>query len=209
MKLVVFGATGGTGRCIVDVALAAGHDVLALARTPEKISLRDNLAVQKGDITDAGDVASAIQGSDAVLSAFGPANNRKPGTLMSTGVANILAGCQQHGVKRFVFESGLMCSDGAGLGAFSRLGVKLAGAMFGALRDDKRIAERAIEASNLDWVIVRPPMLTHGPARRDYKHGVAAAINGMKSLPHADVADFMVKCVSDPAVIRTVQTIGR
>jgi len=209
MKLVVFGATGGTGRCILDVALAAGHDVLALARKPEAIPLRDNLAVQKGDITDPDSVASAIQGTDAVLSAFGPASNRHPGTLMSQGVANILAGCQKHGVKRFVFESGLMCSDGTGLGFASRLGVKLFGAIFSQLRDDKRIAEREIQASGLDWVIVRPPALSYDPARGDYKHGVNAAINGVKKLPHADVADFLVKCVSDPAVVRTIQNIGR
>ena len=116
MKLVVFGATGGTGRCILDVALAAGHDVLALARKPEAIPLRDNLSVEKGDVLDAGDVASAVQGADAVLSAFGPASNKHPGTLMSQGVANIVAGCTKHGVKRFVFESGLMCSDGSELG---------------------------------------------------------------------------------------------
>src|SRR3954470_1458933 len=176
MKLVVFGATGGTGRCILDLALAAGHDVLALARKPEAIPLRDNLAVQKGDITDRDSVASAIQGGDAVLSAFGPASNKHPGTLMSVGVANILAGCQQHGVKRFVFESGLMCSDGSELGFASRLGVKLFGAIFSELRDDKRIAEREIQASSLDWVIIRPPALSHTPARGDYKHGANARV---------------------------------
>src|SRR3569623_1809942 len=73
MKLVVFGATGGTGRCILDLALAAGHDVLALARKPEAIPLRDHLAVEQGDVLVAEDVASAVQGADAVLSAFGPA----------------------------------------------------------------------------------------------------------------------------------------
>ncbi|HET9989792.1 MAG TPA: NAD(P)H-binding protein [Kofleriaceae bacterium] len=209
MKLVVFGATGGTGRCILDLALAAGHDVLALARKPEAITLRDHLAVEKGDVLDAGDVASAVQGADAVLSAFGPANNKQPGTLMSQGVANIVAGCTQHGVKRFVFESGLMCSDGSELGLFSRLGVKLVGGIYSALRDDKRNAEQTIIASALDYVIVRPPVLSNDPARGDYKHGAGIAINAAAKLPHADVADFMVKCVSDPAVARTVQNIGR
>lgn len=209
MKLVVFGATGGTGRCIVDLALAAGHDVLALARKPEAIPLRDNLAIQKGDITDRDSVVSAIQGGDAVLSAFGPRSNRNPGTLMSQGVANILAGCQQHGVKRFVFESGLMCSDGSELGIVSRLGVKIFGGIYSALRADKRIAEQTIIASALDYVIVRPPALSDAPARGTYKHGALAAVDAAAKLPHADVADFMIKCVSDPAVTRTIQNIGR
>jgi len=209
MKLVVFGGTGGTGRCILDIALAAGHDVLALARKPEAIPLRDNLAVEKGDVLDPGDVASAVQGADAVLSAFGPASNKHPGTLMSRGVANIVAGCTQHGIKRFVFESGLMCSDGSELGLFSRLGVKLFGGIYSALRADKRIAEQSIVASQLDYVIIRPPALSHGPALGTYKHGAGLAINATARLPHADVADFMVKCASDPTVVRTIQNIGR
>src|SRR3569623_235853 len=174
MKLVVVGASGGTGRCILDLALAAGHDVLALARKPEAIPLRDHLAVEQGDVLVAEDVASAVQGADAVLSAFGPASNRQPGTLMSRGVANMIAG-----------------------------------AMFSALRADKRIAEQASEASALDYVIVRPPVLSHEPARGDYKHGAGLAINAAAKLPHADVAAFMIACASDPSVVRTIQNIGR
>ena len=209
MKLVVFGATGGTGRCILDVALAAGHDVLALARKPEAIPLRDNLSVEKGDVLVAEDVASAVQGADAVLSAFGPASNKHPGTLMSQGVANIVAGCTQHGVKRFVYESGLMCSDGSELGLIGRLGVKIYGGYYSALRTDKRKAEQTIMASTLDYVIVRPPALSDAPATGTYKHGEKLAISAAAKLPHADVADFMVKCASDPAVVRTIQNIGR
>ena len=209
MKLLVLGASGGTGRNLVEQALAANHDVLVLARKPESIVLVDHLAVQKGDVLDADAVASAVQGCDAVLSAFGPANNREPGTLMSVGVANIIAGCTKHGVKRFVFESGLMCSDGTGLGVFSRLGVKAVGAIYHKMRDDKRIAEREIQASTLDWIIVRPPALSHRPALGTYKHGVDIAINGTKSLPHADVAAFMLRCATDDSLVKTVQVIGR
>ena len=209
MKLLVLGATGDTGRNLVAQALAANHDVLALARTPESIKLVANLSVQQGDVLDADAVASAVQGCDAVLSAFGPSNNRNPGTLMSAGVANIVAACTKHGVRRFVFESGLMCSDGTGLGAFSRLGVRVIGAYYHNMRDDKRLAEREIQASALDWVIVRAPALSNAPALGVYRHGVDIAINATKSLPHADVAAFMLRCATDASLVRTVQVIGR
>jgi putative NADH-flavin reductase len=209
MKLLVLGASGGTGRNLVEQALAANHDVLVLARKPESIKLVDHLAVQKGDVLDADSVASAVQGCDAVLSAFGPASNKEPGTLMSVGVANLVAGCTKHGVKRFVFESGLMCSDGTGLSLFSRLGVKIFGGIYHKLRDDKRIAEREIQASALDWIIVRPPTLGDGPALGNYKHGVDAAVSGAKKLPHADVAAFMLRCATDDSLVKTVQAIGR
>ncbi len=209
MKLVVFGATGGTGRRIVEAALAADHDVLAMARRPEAIVLRDHLAVQPGDVLDPEAVASAIQGADAVLSAIGPSNSREPGTLLSQGVANMLAGCARHGVRRFVFESGLMCSDGRGLGVFSRLAIRAAGSLLGAMRADKRVAEAAIVASPLDWVIVRPPALTDGAARGDYQHGVDARLNAFRRMAHRDVAAFMLRCANDPSLVRTVQDVGR
>ena len=209
MKLLVLGATGDTGKHLVAQAIAANHDVLALARKPESIRLVDHLSVQKGDVLDADDVASAVQGCDAVLSAFGPADNRNPGTLMSVGVANLVAGCTKHGVKRFVFECGLMCSDGTGLGPVARAGLRLMGAYYHKMRDDKRLAERTIQASALDWVIVRAPVLSNDPATGAYKHGVDIAINAMKSLPHADVAAFMLRCATEPSLVKTIQVVGR
>ncbi|CAN5676106.1 NAD(P)H-binding protein [soil metagenome] len=208
MKLLVIGASGGTGSTLVEQALAAKHDVLVLARKPETIKLVDNLSVQKGDVLDQDSIASAVQGCDAVLSTFGPASAREPGTLMSVGVRNILAACAAQQIKRFVFESGLMCSDGTGLGPFSRFGIKVFGAMVHKLVEDKRVAEREIQASALDWIIVRPPRLSHEPATGAYKHGVDAAINATKSLPHADVAAFMLRCASDASLVRTIQAIG-
>lgn len=208
MKLLVIGGSGGTGSTLVAQALAANHDVLVLARKPETIKLVENLSVQKGDVLDPDSIASAAQGCDAVLSTFGPANGRQPGTLMSVGVRNIVAACTAQHVQRFVFESGLMCSDGTGLGLFSRLGIKAFGAFAHALRDDKRLAEREIQASALDWIIVRPPMLSHKPATGAYEHGVDAAINATKALPHADVAAFMLRCASEAPFVRTIQAIG-
>ena len=128
---------------------------------------------------------------------------------MSVGVANLVAGCTKHGIKRFVFESGLMCSDGRGLSWFGRLGIKIYGAMYGKLRSDKRIAETEIQASGLDWVIVRPPALSDGPALGTYKHGVDARVSAAKKLPHADVAAFMLRCATDASVVRTIQDIGQ
>ncbi len=209
MKLLVIGASGGTGSALVEQALAANHDVLVLARKPETIKLVDRLSVQKGDVLDVDSIASAAQGCDAVLSTFGPANNKKPGTLMSDGVRNIVAACTAQHVKRFVFESGLMCSDGTGLGFVSRIGSAIFGVIYHDLRDDKRIAEKEIQASSLDWIIVRPPALSHDPATGAVKNGIDIAINATKSLPHADVATFMLRCASDATLVRTIQTIGR
>jgi putative NADH-flavin reductase len=209
MKLVVFGATGGTGKQVVERALAAGHGVVAVARKPEAIATKhERLRVVRGDVLDAASVATAITGAEAVVSAFGPANNKQPGTLMSDGVANIVLACEQVGVKRLVFESGLMVSDGRGLSWFGRLGVSIYRAMNAKLCADKRIAETAIRGSTLDYVIVRPPALTDGAPRGTYVHGTDIRLNPAKKLAHADVADFLIRAAQAPELAKTVQDIG-
>lgn len=209
MKLAVFGATGGTGKQVVEKALADGHSVVAVARKPEAITTtHDALTVVKGDVLDKASVAAAITGADAVISAFGPASNKEPGTLMSEGIATIVAACDETGVPKLVFESGLITTDGVGLSLFARTAVGIFRGLNRKLYDDKVLAENTIRASNLAWVIVRPPTLVDGPARGGYRTGVAIGINPAKSVRHADVAEFLVACAGDATVDGTTQVIG-
>jgi uncharacterized protein YbjT (DUF2867 family) len=209
MKLAVFGSTGGTGRQIVDRALAAGHTVVAVARRPEAITTEHPaLTIVRGDVLEPVTIRSAIAGVDAVISAFGPANDKRPGTLISQGIANIVGACEESSVTKLVFESGLMTTDGKGLSFFARIGVGMFRSLNRKLYDDKVIAEATIRSSSLAWVIVRAPSLANGPARGGYKHGVAIGINPAKKLSYADVADFLVACAGQAAVDRTTQVIG-
>jgi putative NADH-flavin reductase len=100
MKLVVFGATGGTGTKVVERALSAGHDVVAVARRPEAVPPRDRLVIVQCDVLEAPAVAAAMSGGDAVIATIGPASNRKPGTLISAGVRNLLTGCVAGGTAQ-------------------------------------------------------------------------------------------------------------
>ena len=71
MKIVVFGVTGGTGRAVVEGALARGIIVTAVARKPDAFPLRHALlTVTKGDVMDAGSLTEPVRGADAVLSAI-------------------------------------------------------------------------------------------------------------------------------------------
>ena len=205
----MFGATGGTGKQVVDHALKAGHSVVAVVRRPDAVAMtHPALTVAKGDVLDPASIEAGISGVDAVISAFGPASNKRPGTLMSQGIANIVAACEQTSVPKLVFESGLITTDGVGLSFFARIGVGMFRSLNHKLYEDKVLAEATIRASSLAWVIVRPPVLVDGPARGGYKHGVAIAINPAKKLSHADVADFLIACAGDNAVDRTTQVVG-
>lgn len=103
MNLVVFGATGDTGRKLVEQALGAGHEVTAIARKPQaSMSSHERLDVLRGDVMDLDSVQSAMGGKDAAVSALGVGYSRKPTTVYSMGVCNILQAMKSTGVERFV-----------------------------------------------------------------------------------------------------------
>lgn len=90
MKLLVFGATGGTGRQLVEQAIAQGHEVTAFVRNPAAVDIRHpKLAIVQGDAMDAAAVERVIPGHDAVLSALG-APAIRTGTVRSEGTRNIV-----------------------------------------------------------------------------------------------------------------------
>ncbi|HSN29065.1 MAG TPA: NAD(P)-binding oxidoreductase [Kofleriaceae bacterium] len=206
MRIVVIGAAGGTGTQVVEQAVAAGHGVIAAVRRPD--AYKGQGRVVKADVLDAASVQAAVAGVDAVISTYGPADLKHPGTLMSEGVTNIVRACEAAGVKRFVFESGLMTSDGTGQSLGGRIGLVIVRRIYKHAMRDKRLAEEAMRASSLDYVIVRPVMLVDGPAKGTFVHGVDRRVNPMKKLAHADVAAFLLRCAQDPELARTTQTIG-
>jgi putative NADH-flavin reductase len=193
MKILVIGSTGGTGRCVVENALRAGHEVTAFARTPKKINLQhERLHVAQGDVLEADALMRAMQGQQAVICALGPAAGTAPGTIISEGTRNIILAMEQTGVRRLVFESGIMVGEGSGLSVINWFLLNIFRALNRALYEDKVRAEKLIRQSNLDWVMVRPPKLKHMPGRGNYRTGHALNINLPAGLAHADVAYFMV-----------------
>ena len=168
MRLVIFGPTGGTGRRLVERAIAEGHEVTAFLRNPSRMSARHRrLRVVVGDASDAGKVSDAVAGNEAVISVLGsrqpsnPLHPRRPGNPhgpISAGSANIIAAMKEHGLRRFV------CQTAWGWGE-SKQDPDFAGAFFmkvlvpPLLRDEyaeKEAQEKLLRESDLDWVIVRP-----------------------------------------------------
>jgi uncharacterized protein YbjT (DUF2867 family) len=208
MKIVVFGATGGTGSALVARAASLGHDVIAAARSPDKVAKLDRVTAVKCDVLDAASVANAVAGADAVISVIGPADNKNPGTLISVGIANIVDACVKANVKRVVFESGLMLSDGSELSLLSRAGIAVFRKLNQKLHDDKVIAERTLTSSALDWVIVRPPTLKDGAFTGRTIAGPLIRVDAAKSMTHADVADSLVRAATSSEWVKQVVNVG-
>src|SRR5262249_39202139 len=105
MRIAVFGATGATGRQVVDQALEAGHEVTALVRSPASLGVRHpRLEVVTGDVKQPQAVEAVVRGQDAVISALGT-NQRGPVSVCGDGVRAILAAMARHAVRRLVVVS--------------------------------------------------------------------------------------------------------
>ena len=202
MNILIIGATGGTGRELTTQALAQGHFVTAFARNPAKVTFTKRFVVVKGDVLDYESVAQAVKGKDAVISALGHKRWFLPSKILSEGTRNIIRAMEEHGVRRFVCETSLGMGDSVGrLGLYYTLFV-IPVIVFFYFRD-KGKQEELIRKSNLDWIIVRPGQLTNGRERGTYRHRekIGSLITTV-SISRADVADFMLKQLTDDTYLR-------
>ena len=202
MKLLIFGATGGTGRELVRQGLERGHTVTAFAREPSKVKLKnENLRIAKGNVLDYASVEDAVKDQDAVLSALGHKKFLIKTTILSKGTKNIITAMKNQGVRRFVCETSLGVGDSRGkLGLYYTL-FTIPFIVYFYFKD-KGLQERYIKESGLDWVIVRPGQLTNGRKRGVYRHGpdVGNYIITLR-ISRADVADFMLNQLTEDMYI--------
>jgi len=195
MKIIIFGATGGTGKELVKQSLEKGHEITVLVRNPQKFSFNDKrVNIIKGDVLNKDDVSKAIQGNDAVLVALGvkPPSKTK---VVGPGTKNIIEAMKTHNVKRLIVESAMFMDDAVRKNSF--LISLLTKTFMKGLYADKLLQEAAVRESGLEWVIVRPVGLANGPKTEIYRFGENLPLKGMfPTISRADVADFMLKQLS-------------
>jgi len=189
MNLLVLGATGRTGRLVVEQALAAGHTVIALVRSPEKMTTGNpNLRVVTGEATDASAISRALQGADAVISTLGG-----KGSVIADSTKAIVAAARAAGISRVVVLSSWLVERDR-MDAATRL---LTGIAMGQLIKDKSAGEQLLRGSDLDWTIVYPSILTDGPADGSVAVLPERAKRGMsQKISRADVAAWLVQAAT-------------
>lgn len=209
MQLIIFGASGATGRLLTEQALAAGHRVTAFVRNPANLDIQHPLLTKRaGDALDEAAVREAVKGHDAVLSTLGSPANRI-GIIRSQGTLNIVKAMQSAGIRRFVCQTSLGYGD-------SRPTLRRTPFVFRFIIvpfilkkgfADHALQETYIRNSGLEWVIVRPGSLTDGPLTGQYRHGFAATDPKIRvKVSRADVAHFMLQQIQSHAYLR--QTPG-
>jgi putative NADH-flavin reductase len=205
MKIAIFGSTGGTGKELVKQGLELGYDVTAFARTPSKLDefKHENLSIIQGDVFNYSNVEKAIIGQNAVISALGNPT-LKVDTTTSEGTRNIVKAMQTAGIKRFICETSLGVGDSYEQAGFFFTKIIIPTLLKNAIAD-KEVQEQIIQASDLDWTIVRPGGLRNSAKTSTYRHGLDKSINGQIS--RADVAEFMLKQISSDEYLRKTPAI--
>src|ERR1700674_4918184 len=189
MNLLVLGATGRTGRLVVEQALVAGHTVTALVRSPEKLTIvNSKLRVVAGEATDKAAVSRALQGADAAISTLGG-----KGSVIADSTQAIVAAAHEAGVRRVVVLSSWLVERDR-MDAVTRL---LTGIAMGPLIKDQSAGVQILRRSDLEWTIVYASVLTDGPA----EGSVAELPDGAKrrmsqKISRADVAAWVVQAAA-------------
>lgn len=204
MKLLVIGASRGIGLEVVKQALARGHEVRAFAQSADAIRLSNaRLEKRNGNALKVSDIASAMTGVDAVILTLGI--RAGPGMVLGTvdlfsrATQIVVDAMKKARVKRLICVTGFGAGESrAKLGPLQTIVFQL---LFGRAYDDKDVQEVMVRKSGLDWIIVRPVILTNGPKTGRYK-----VLDNPKdwrsgTVSRADVADFLVKQVQDSAFL--------
>lgn len=197
MKILVFGASGGTGHYLVSQARGSGHVVSAFIRDTSNLKVdQENIKIIQGDVTEYQSVENAITDQEVILSALGASSPFKRDVKLIQGIQNIVTAMTKQHVKRFIYQSFLGVRENR-----NELGFLLNTAIPALLRNvvaDHEEKENIIATSGCDWTIVRCPMLTNGSFTGNYRTGEHIVSSSLlPTISRADVADFMLEQMTD------------
>ena len=189
----------------MKAALLAGHGVRALARSAASIPIQNtNLEKVSGDALDTDTIWNALKDVNMVVQTLGvdisPRAIFEPTTLFSQSTRLLVGAMKAAGVKRLIAVTGLGAGDSRGHGGFLYDTVAFP-LLLKRVYDDKDVQELLIRSSELDWIILRPGLLTNSPATGQYRVLTASNEWRFGTISRADVADFIVRQIDDRALI--------
>ena len=195
MNILVIGAAGKTGEAIVKQALGQGHTVTAFVHTADKLDLPGTRVIA-GDVLDAALIQTAVAGQDAVLDALGGHTPWKATTLETNAARNIIAAMKSHGVKRLLVVSAIGIGGTKDLVPSWYEHLIMPTLLKGAMADKEHM-EPVVEASGLDWTLVRAGHLVDGEATGNITFFESGHGETAHKITRADVAAFMLDALAE------------
>jgi putative NADH-flavin reductase len=199
VKLFILGGTGRTGRALLEQAVARGHEVTALVRSPEKVSLRNTLLqIVQGNPHDAAQMVGALHDCDAVISVLGT-HTLKPHSLVMDCARSTIEAMRRQQIQRLLIVSSSLLFPHVGLiGSFFRHFI-----LHNAMRDSREM-ERIVTESGLDWTIIRPTRLTDGQGTEHFNAQPNRFVRGRGFIPRSDLAHCLIEIAEKGTYTRMV-----
>jgi putative NADH-flavin reductase len=204
LHILIFGATGGTGRELVRQALEGGHDATAFVRRQTiNLPMDQRLHFAIGSFEDRETLDRALQGQDVVISALG-SDQKGPTTVCTDAMRAILAAMQRQGVRRLLAVS----AHGAAESRDTSLYTLAVWAKVGKKIRDMEGMEELIRVSDTDWTIARPPHLINGRHTTKYRVGLDVKIRLTSKISRADLASFLLSAAADGTFIHATPRVA-
>lgn len=204
MRIAVIGATGRTGRHVIEQGLARGHRMSALARRPKAVTQRDpNLVIAEADVLEADQLTAGLSGAEAVVSTLGAGASRAPTVIYSQGIANALSAMDANGISHLAVISAAPVGPREQHPFLARrFAMPILQRVFGASYDDMRRMEAILRTSDINWVSLRPPRLVSKPGTGHYRLDPSRPLPQARSLTHADLASALLDSLDRPDLYR-------
>jgi len=206
---LVLGATGGTGKHFVSLALADGHKVRALVRIPSKLpsDKASQIEVVQGSITDATlDTDALVTGIDYIFSALGDQNAQRTAKINTAFVKKLVPSMRKHGVKRFLYQAGgLSRPYGGSLSPILwTIRYTIARGFGGQHEDNEAVIEYlATEANDIEWVVHRAGIYGDGPSKGTLKRSTASEGGKFSVATFGDCAAYSYRTILEEKAVRT------
>jgi len=208
-NIIVFGASGGTGREVVEQALEAGHHVTVILRHPDKFSIRhEQLRIIQGDVLQPQTFVNLFFGADVVISCLG-SRKREPTTVYSQGVTNILTEMQKVDVTRIICLSagGVVVPTNATF--IMKFLIKyILQRLFKYGYADMLKMETILKHSDSNWTVIRPPRLLNGDKTGIYRTITNESLPNMSSLKRTDLAHYIIHHLEDEITFKSTVEIS-
>lgn len=203
MKIVLFGATGRTGRLLLQGAVQRGWTVTAAVRDPGKLKdVPPGVDVVRIEARDGESIARAIAGHDVVVSALG-GEGLSRSDVLTTAMRHLVAGMRQHGVRRIVWiaSAGIDGEIPAPFGWLVQFILR-------HVLADHRGAVDQLRGSDLEWTVLRPMGLTDGPLTRDVRTALEGIPRGGRNISRADLAHIVLEAIASGAYLRQAPSVS-
>jgi putative NADH-flavin reductase len=205
-KLAVIGGAGKSGKYLVNRLTAQGFDLKLLLRNPETYEIRSpRIEILKGDARNYDSIRALVDGCQSVISTLGQPRGEK--SIFSQATSNVIRAMNHHNINRYILTTGLnVDTPNDKKGQMAKVATDWMKSNYPETTLDKQVEFDLLSKSNLDWTLVRLPLIELTDERR--KVIVSLEDCPGDKISSTDLACFMIEQLSDQSYIKKAPFIA-